>query len=157
MLGATHSYEVRKSDNYVLRPLTRLRLPMSQSFMGKVVLVLVLHIPPQQTEPKLNFPASSARAWEKGQDGGCRRRSFAAGGSLHCPNFIRLQSHIRPETAGGPRRWRRCTSGGERFLEDCGREGAAEVKRRVFHPLEISAVGVSGRVESELTVLVTVA
>ena len=47
-------------------------------------------------------------------------------------------------------------SGGEGFLEDRGRQGAAEVKCWVFHPLETGAVGACGRVES-VHVLVTVA
>ncbi|OWJ99254.1 hypothetical protein Celaphus_00009935 [Cervus elaphus hippelaphus] len=62
-----------------------------------------------------------------------------------------LQSHVRPQMACGRR-----DSGGEGFLEDRGRPGAAEVKCWVFHPLETGAVGACERVES-VDVLVTVA
>lgn len=96
---------------------------------------------PSRIELKLNFPASPALAWESGQDGGPRK--CTAGCRFTGPDFFRFHSHVCPEAAGRHRRRRRTGLGGERFLDDRGREGAAQVKRRVFHVLEVSAVGVS--------------
>lgn len=96
--------------------------------------------PAQRAQTKL--PSEQRAGLGRGEDGGRQGWCFVACGSLQCPNFIHLQSHVRPEMAGGRR------GSGEGFLEDRETEGAAEVKRWVFHPLESGAVGACGRVES---------